>query len=606
MSTSQRKGALATFKPRPLGLKEGLAGMYHEELLCDATLVVDGQRFRCHRALLAAVSPYFRDLFTKTCKESSGGEVLLQDVTPSVVRSILKYIYTEELSLTPEQGASLFAGASRLQVIPLQDVCSRYLVSNLSIQNWLEMYSLAQAHKSGPLLHAIIQVLSRDFETVAEKEDFQQLDSSTLIALISSSHLAVASELKVYQAVRRWVQFQPSTRGPLLGVLMRHVRLPLLTPGEQAEFQRDLEVWGDLDLQWKEMKGEERLQRSGGLRQGMCKPHILSIDTQMWGQQPPETDEPHMGCYDPQTEMWEKLPGLRLLSHACCTADGDTVYLSGGVYKNAYSTAAYEFSSFKGYWVQLPSMAVPRIAHAFLFCNRKLFAIGGWQKFQTFLGSGESFDLSTETWSNIPKLPFALSHPASSVFRSKIYLCGGATGISAQWLFHRGLLIYETSSTTWSQVPLSTGFFAAGAVPVENGIYVIGGYAEKKTREWVEGTLAPENRHSTRRCFFVNETGRISHNSGIPKLPQGIANAGVISCGKRIYVLGGEDLNQCYKTIYYWEPGEPRWHRSLTEIPVSREGISRFACTALQRPIPHILQLFQQPSLVPVAAVSRK
>ncbi|KAJ7306487.1 hypothetical protein JRQ81_009842 [Phrynocephalus forsythii] len=605
MTSSHKRGQPSMLKTRPLGLKEGLAEMYQEELLYDATLVADGQRFPCHRALLAAISPYFREVFTTTWKDSKDKEVVLQDVAPSVVQSIMRYVYTEDVALTPEVAPLLFEGASKLQIIPLQTICCRFLITALSVQNWFDMYSLSRAHKSQALLQAVLQLLTQNFDRIVEDDGFPQLDLIVLTTLISSGELAVASEYTVYQAVRRWVQGQPSQRRALLPQLMPHVRLPLLSQEEQEKLQKDLEQWRDLQLEWEFLDGEERLRRSQGLREGMYKPSILCIDTQMCEYQELETNEAPMGCYDPQTELWEKLPGLQSLTHACCVSAGDRVYVSGGIYKNAYSTAVYEFSSFTNRWLQLPSMATSRAAHAFLFHNRRLYVLGGWRKFQTFLNLTESLDLTAGTWAAMANLPFPLSHPASSVFRDKLYLLGGATGISSHWIFHRGILIYEIGSDQWTQVPLGMGFYAASAVALDSGIYVIGGYQEKKNKDSTDRALLPENRHSTRKCFFVSGLGRVNHSISIPKLPRGIANAGVACCGKRIYLLGGEDLTQRYKTVYHWAPGEPRWHRSAMEVPVPREGISRFGCVTLMRPKAHILQLFQAASLVPVAAVCK-
>ncbi|XP_042335644.1 kelch-like protein 24 isoform X2 [Sceloporus undulatus] len=602
-SSSHKKGEPAMLKPRPLGLRKGLAEMYQEELLCDIVLVADGQRFPCHRALLAAVSPYFQDIFINSWKESDGKEILVQDVAPSIIQSILKYIYTGDIELTPELTPFFFAGASKLQVVPLQNLCCRFLVTNLSVQNCFEMYSMAQVHKSRTLLHETVQLLIRNFDQVFEAGGFLHLEFSTLLALISSSDLAVASEYQVYQAVRRWVQGHPSLRGPLLGQLVQHVRFPLLSLEEQYELQKDLEQQKDLHLTWKILNGEERLRQSKGLRRGMYKPHIAFIDTQLCEYQELETEEAYMGCYEPLAEQWEKLPGLPSVTHASCVSAGDKIYVSGGVYQSAYSTSVHEFSAFTGQWLQLPSMSLARAAHGFLFHNQKLYVLGGWRKFQSFLNLAESLDLATGRWDTIAKLPFSLSHPATSVFRDKLYLLGGATGLSSHWLFHRGILIYDIGSSAWTQVPLSIGFFAAGAVAGDHGIYVIGGYSEKKAN--LGGKLAADNRHSSRRCFFVNEAGHMSRSFAIPRLPRGIANAGVVYCGKRIYVLGGEDLEQRYKVIYHWEPGEPRWHRGAKEIPVPREGISRFACGLLLQPKPHILQLFQVTSLVPTAAICK-
>uniref|UniRef100_A0ACB8EE34 Uncharacterized protein n=1 Tax=Sphaerodactylus townsendi TaxID=933632 RepID=A0ACB8EE34_9SAUR len=499
MRSTHKNEQPETLKPRPLGLKQGLAGMYQEELLCDVTLIVDGQTFPCHRALLAAISSYFRDIFIRAQPDVK--EILLTNVTPSTVQTILKYIYTEEITLTPEQAPDIFTGASQMQIVPLQDICC-------------------------------------------------------------------------------------STE-------------------EQVGLCKELEKWGDLKLEWKNLDSQERLREAGGLRQGMCKPHIVCVDTQMREHQRGGREDAFMACYEPQAEKWEKLPGLQSLTHACCTAGDDKIYISGGVCRNSYSSALYEFDPFKCQWAELPSMATPRCVHGFLFYNQRLFAVGGWCKFQSFLNSAESFDLEMKTWAEMSQLPFALSHPASCVFRKKLYFLGGATGILLNWVFHRGLLIYDANSNAWTQVPLSTGFFAAGAVAVDHGIYVIGGFSEKKLRNSDEGGPLQDNRQSSRKCFFVNKVGQVSYNVRLPKLPRGIANAGVVCCDNRIYVLGGEDLRQRYKTIYHWEPGENRWHPCAKEIPISREGISRFGCAILMRPKPHILKLFQKPSCAVVAAVCK-
>uniref|UniRef100_H9GDV6 Uncharacterized protein n=1 Tax=Anolis carolinensis TaxID=28377 RepID=H9GDV6_ANOCA len=198
--------------------------------------------------------------------------------------------------------------------------------------------------------------------------------------------------------------------------------------------------------------------QSKGLRRGMYKPYIACVDTQLCEFQSLEADEAHMACYNVSAELWERLPGLQSLTHASCTSAGDTIYVSGGVYRSSYSSAVHEFSSFRSQWCPLPPMAVARAAHGFLCHNQKLYVLGGWRKYHSFLNSTESLDLATGKWTAIARLPFPLSHSASSVFRDKLYLLGGARDITSGWLFHRGILIYTISSDEWTQVPLSTGF----------------------------------------------------------------------------------------------------------------------------------------------------
>lgn len=77
------------------------------------------------RMLLAAINPYFRAMFSNSFRESQDGEVLLQDMDPSIVQVVMNYYYTEEIVLLPEMAQDLFVAASRLQIIPLLESCSR-------------------------------------------------------------------------------------------------------------------------------------------------------------------------------------------------------------------------------------------------------------------------------------------------------------------------------------------------------------------------------------------------------------------------------------------------------------------------------------------------
>lgn len=75
--------------------------------------------------LLAAVNPYFRAMFVNSFKESHDGEILMHDMDPFTVQTVLNYLYTEEISITAESAQAVFVAASRLQILPLLEICTR-------------------------------------------------------------------------------------------------------------------------------------------------------------------------------------------------------------------------------------------------------------------------------------------------------------------------------------------------------------------------------------------------------------------------------------------------------------------------------------------------
>ena len=60
---------------------------------CDVNVVVQDQRYPCHRLLLAACSDYFKTLFTVGLGDSAADECRLQGVRPQIFKYFLEFAY---------------------------------------------------------------------------------------------------------------------------------------------------------------------------------------------------------------------------------------------------------------------------------------------------------------------------------------------------------------------------------------------------------------------------------------------------------------------------------------------------------------------------------
>ena len=98
------------------GVMEQIKLMYQNRELTDVCITVNGHQFHCHRAVLAASSPYFHAMFTAGLAESRQSDVTLHEVDVESVKSLIDHAYTGRVWLTPFNVQSLRSAASLFQV----------------------------------------------------------------------------------------------------------------------------------------------------------------------------------------------------------------------------------------------------------------------------------------------------------------------------------------------------------------------------------------------------------------------------------------------------------------------------------------------------------
>ncbi|XP_036383046.1 nucleus accumbens-associated protein 2 [Megalops cyprinoides] len=88
--------------------EQRLQGQY-----CDVSILVNGQTFRAHRAVLAASSLYFRDLFSGSSKAQFE---LPSSVAPACFGEILSFCYTGKLTMAASEQLVVMYTAGYLQI----------------------------------------------------------------------------------------------------------------------------------------------------------------------------------------------------------------------------------------------------------------------------------------------------------------------------------------------------------------------------------------------------------------------------------------------------------------------------------------------------------
>ncbi|PZS03899.1 MAG: hypothetical protein DLM69_02490 [Candidatus Chloroheliales bacterium] len=162
---------------------------------------------------------------------------------------------------------------------------------------------------------------------------------------------------------------------------------------------------------------------------------------------------------------------------------GNNVYVIGGLAGNCYDTQQNANESFdvtSNTWTQRNNMPTARGAAATAADNGTIYVAGGIQgPFEnnggTYLNTHEAYNTSTNTWVSKALLPAVTSGGAGAALNGKFYVIAGDHNVSPY--VSNTIYVYDEVSNSWTTaatLPIQTAY---GAAAVLNGIvYHVGGY----------------------------------------------------------------------------------------------------------------------------------
>lgn len=108
--------------------------------LCDGAIrCATGHIFPVHRAILSAVSPYFKALFTNSLKggKTETTEVVIDSVPGKIFSLILDYAYTGTCNVNADNVEQLLPLADQFEVLGVVQICCQFLLQELRPENCL-------------------------------------------------------------------------------------------------------------------------------------------------------------------------------------------------------------------------------------------------------------------------------------------------------------------------------------------------------------------------------------------------------------------------------------------------------------------------------------
>lgn len=211
-------------------LQDGLKELLKENKFVDCNLKVGDRSFPCHRLIMAACSPYFREIFfTEDGKEvENTQEVVLDDVNPSILELIIQYLYSAEIDLTDDNVQDIIAVANRFQIPSVFTVCVNYLLKKLSQNNCMAIFRMGLVISCPRLAVAARNYIADRFGALYKDEEFLRLAPHELFAIIGGDSLNVEKEELVFEAVMSWVRYDKDKRVKILKDAFNCIRFRLM------------------------------------------------------------------------------------------------------------------------------------------------------------------------------------------------------------------------------------------------------------------------------------------------------------------------------------------------------------------------------------------
>ena len=212
------------------GLLSQLYEMYKKSEL-TTTLLEDGKgatQLAVHAPVVAAASPALREILSNELLSSEETTYRLKGVAPDILKDLIEYIYTGDVTLKGENVVGLLNVACSYEIPALTRACCDWLSLKLDSYNAVNILWLAQSANSKEtkvLEDDAKSFIIANFASVCEEAEFVELEYEDLKEIIQHDNLCVDCEEDVLYAVAKWVCADEDGRSPYMPVLLQCIRL---------------------------------------------------------------------------------------------------------------------------------------------------------------------------------------------------------------------------------------------------------------------------------------------------------------------------------------------------------------------------------------------
>ncbi|XP_071199249.1 gigaxonin-like isoform X2 [Salvelinus alpinus] len=572
-------------------LLKALRSFWIEQCFQDAVLVLEGEKIPVQKNILAAASPYISILTSHRTKlnynppkeDGSMYTIELQGISVTIMKQILDYIFSGEISLSEDTIQDMVQAADLLLLTDLKSLCCQFLESCIAAENCIGIRLFSLHYCLHHVHHAATDFLQTHFCDVAVTEEFKELPPDRLCEILSMDKLNVGNEKHVLEAVVRWLGHDLEERRVHMREVMSSVWIQGLDQGYLREqmlgeplMREVIREYCNAPLGGATLQGEALL--------AAFKPRGYSECIVTVGGEERVTRKPSamVRCmcplYDPNRQLWIELEPMSIgrIGHGVLAAEGHLFVMGGMDETKTVLSSGEKYDPNTNTWTPIPSMKQARQNFGVAELDGMIYVLGGEEEDMELL-TVEVFDPHYNTWTTQTSMTMVRKVGCYATMKKKIYAMGGGS----YGKLYDSVESYDPKTQQWTAIcPLKERRyiikFGSVACGVGQELYVFGGVRSRESDNPESSTMT-----TCKSEFFHDEMKRWIYLDDQNLCVQTSSSFvyGAVPIGVSIYVVGDLDTGTTYDYVREFRRSSGTWHRTK---PMLTSDLCKTGCAALR------------------------
>lgn len=230
-----RKAPMASVKEQACSR---LAALRSNHDLCDASIVVQGQRLPIHLALVAEISPVFKKALCGDFKEGRNKTLVLSLSSPAVVNIILDYAYgvfARKQLADFDLCLQVWRDGHMYQIEGLCEEAAKVAFREVTVNNLVDLVHHATMYGTDADYSSACRLVAYHFnETARSCRSFASLRFHEMVQILRSNYL-IGREDDILTSTLQWVKQNPAAEKYEIDSLLACIRIERLTDLDRIE-----------------------------------------------------------------------------------------------------------------------------------------------------------------------------------------------------------------------------------------------------------------------------------------------------------------------------------------------------------------------------------